>query len=313
MAGEILMTRSAGELRGKLQGLFAFPVTPFTERNDIDLPRYREQLQYLMTAQPAALFVCGGTGEFYSLGLREYDLLVKAAVEEAQGRFPVIAGVGYGAQLALDFVNSAEKANADGLLVMPPYLIQAEQEGLYQHYLKIATSTHLPIIIYQRDNAIFTAETVGRLAEIPNVAGFKDGYGDMERLVRMRLKVGERLAFINGMPTAEIYARAFRGVGICSYSSAVLNFVPRIAGAFYYALMNGDDSRLDMLMREFYIPFAELRDKARGYAVSLIKTGLKLVGRPAGGVRPSLLNPPQELEEKLRSIILRGQAIVEVP
>lgn len=305
------MNSSPEELRAKLEGLFAFPVTPFTEKNAIDLPRYRDQLQYLITAGPAALFVCGGTGEFYSLDLREYEALVKSGVEEAQGRLPVIAGVGYGARLARDFVEIAEDAKADGVLVMPPYLIQAEQEGLYQHYLRIAASTDLPMVIYQRDNSIFTPETVARLAEIPNVVGFKDGYGDMERLLRMRFKAGARLAFMNGMPTAELSASAFFGIGVRSYSSAVLNFVPQIARAFYDSLRNGQDSRRDRLMKEFYLPFAQLRDRARGYAVSLIKTGLKAVGRPAGGVRPPLVNPPDEVEQELRSIIQRGQSIVE--
>jgi 5-dehydro-4-deoxyglucarate dehydratase len=305
------VSRSSEELRTRLEGLFAFPVTPFTNKNEIDLPRYREQLQFLIAARPAALFVCGGTGEFYSLDLREYEALVKSGVEEAQGRLPVIAGVGYGTKLAGDFVAIAEHAKTDGLLVMPPYLIQPEQEGLYQHYSRIAASTSLPIIIYQRDNAIFAPETVGRLAQIANIVGFKDGYGDMERLLRIRLTVGARLAFMNGMPTAELSAPAFLGMGVSSYSSAVLNFVPQIATAFYDSLRNGQDSLQERLLNEFYLPFAQLRDRARGYAVSLIKAGLKVVGKPAGQVRPPLVNPPEEVEQMLRSIIQRGQSILK--
>src|SRR6476661_823162 len=189
---------AAQALASLLKGLLSFPVTPFTPANEIDLPRFREHIQYMAGHQPSGLFVCGGTGEFSSLNLAEY-----AAVEEAGGRLPIVAGVGYGTRLALDFVKAAEDAGADGLMVMPPYLLQAEQEGLYQHYRAIVESTNLGVILYQRDNAIFAPATVRRLAELSNVIGFKDGHGDMERLLRIRLAAGEQLLMLNGMPTAE--------------------------------------------------------------------------------------------------------------
>src|SRR5215510_7495233 len=238
----------AHELAGQLQGLLSFPVTPFTPANEIDLPRFREHIQYMADQNPAGLFVCGGTGEFYSLNLAEYRALVRAAVEEASGRLPIVAGVGYGTRLALDFAQAAEEAGADGLMVMPPYLLQAEQEGLYLHYRAIAESTRLGVILYQRDNAIFAPATVRRLAELPNVIGFKDGHGDMERLLRIRLAAGERLAMLNGMPTAELSQPAFLGVGVRSYSSAVFNFVPEISWAFYRAMVEGNaDAQVRLL------------------------------------------------------------------
>src|SRR5215212_12191675 len=135
------MPIAAQELAGPLQGLLSFPVTPFTPANEIDLPRGREHIRYMFGHRPAGLFVCGGTGEFYSLNLAEYQVLVRAAVQEAGGRLPIVAGVGYGTRLALDFVKAAEEAGADGLMVMPPYLLQAEQEGLYQHYQALAAAT----------------------------------------------------------------------------------------------------------------------------------------------------------------------------
>ena len=304
------MAMSPEELRQQLKGLFAFPVTPFAADNEIDLQKYREHLEHLLDARPGAFFVCGGTGEFFSLDLHEYRALVRAGVEEAGGKLPVVASAGYGAKLATGFVKVAEEEGADGVLVMPPYLIQAEQEGLYQHYRAIAASTHLGIIPYQRDNAIFTASTVSRLAELPNVIGFKDGYGDMERLTRICLAVGQQLVLINGMPTAEMSAQAFFGVGVCNYSSAVFNFVPSISRTFYDFLTGGDEIGLHRLMEGFYRPFAELRDHKRGYAVSLIKSGMKIVGRPMGTARPPLVNPSAEEEAKLKSIIESGLSLV---
>jgi 5-dehydro-4-deoxyglucarate dehydratase len=298
------------ELAARIPGLLSFPVTPFDAAGEVDLPRFREHIRYMAGQDPAGLFVCGGTGEFYSLGLDEYRVLVRAAVEEVGERLPIVAGVGYGARLARDFAQAAEEAGADGLMVMPPYLVVAEQEGLYQHYRALAAATRLGIILYQRDNAIFAPATVRRLAEIPNVVGFKDGYGDMERLLRIRLAAGDRLVMLNGMPTAELSQPAFLGVGVRSYSSAVFNFVPEISWAFYRAAVAGDADTQTRLLEGFYRPFAELRDRARGYAVALIKAGLNVQGRPVGPARAPLVNPTSEHEAELTAIIERGLALV---
>jgi 5-dehydro-4-deoxyglucarate dehydratase len=285
-------------------------VTPFDVAGEVDLPRFRQHIRYMAGQNPAGLFVCGGTGEFYSLGLDEYRALVRAAVEEIGGRLPIVAGVGYGARLASEFARAAEEAGADGLMVMPPYLVVAEQEGLYQHYRALAAATRLGIILYQRDNAIFAPATVQRLAEIPNVIGFKDGYGDMERLLRIRLAAGARLTMLNGMPTAELSQPAFVGVGVRSYSSAVFNFVPEISWAFYRAMVEDDAEAQVRLLEGFYRPFAELRDRSRGYAVSLIKAGLNVQGRPVGPARAPLVNPTPEHEAELKAIVERGLALV---
>lgn len=303
---------SPQELQSRARGLLSFPVTPFTSDNEVDVARYREHVQYMIDAQPGALFACGGTGEFFSLNLDEYRTLVRAAVEQANGKVPIVAGVGYGTKLACEFAQAAEAAGADGIMVMPPYLLLAEQEGLYRHYHVIASMTRLGVILYQRDNAVFQAETVSRLAEIPNVVGFKDGLGDMERLIRIRAAVGDRLLLLNGMPTAELSAQAFYGAGCRTYSSAVFNFVPEIARAFFTAIEGGDDAECLRLIDGFYRPFAQLRDQVRGFAVALVKAGLLVTGRPCGPVRPPLLDPnPQQLEA-LRAIIEQGLGLVPV-
>lgn len=299
------------ELRTRIQGLLSFPITPFTPNDKPDLLRYREHLRYMIEGGAGALFVCGGTGEFFSLDLEEYEALVGAAVEEANGRLPVVAGVGYGAALASRFAQVAEVAGADGLLVLPPYLLHAEQEGLYEHYRRIAGSTRLALILYQRDNAVFAPETVARLAELPQIVGFKDGHGDMERLLRIRAAVGDRLTMLNGMPTAELSVPAFQAVGVPCYSSAVYNFAPEIATAYYQAVERGDTEVAGHLLAEFYIPFARLRDRVRGYAVTLIKAGMKARGRPVGLARPPLVNPTHQHELELNAIIERGLALVQ--
>jgi 5-dehydro-4-deoxyglucarate dehydratase len=300
------MPLAPDELSHSLKGLFAFPVTPFTADNEIDLDRYHDVLQAILSWHPQAVFACGGTGEFFSLSLAEYRALVVTAVEEAQGKVPVIAGAGYGSRLAIEFVRAAEEAGADGILVLPPYLLQSEQEGLFEHYRSVGAATRLGVIIYQRDNAVFSAPTVARLAEISNIVGLKDGYGDMERLGRIQLAVGNEFCLLNGMPTAELSALAFAGLGIYAYSSAVFNFVPEISQAFYTALTQANSKRLQQYLNTFYKPLAELRDRKRGYAVSLIKAGVGVRSKTVGNARPPLVNPCEGEIQELRRIIEQG-------
>lgn len=305
------MSLSPNELRRQLKGLFSFPVTPFTENLEIDVVRFREHLQWMIAGKPAALFVCGGTGEFFfSRSCGVWNPSKGCSRGEAAGRLPVIGGVGYGTRLAQTFAKVAENAGADGLLVLPPYLLQAEQQGLYEHYSLIAAATKLGMIVYQRANAVLDPETVVQLCEQENIIGLKDGYGDMDLLLRIQKEAGDRLVIINGMPTAELSAAAFKGLGIVNYSSAVFNFVPSTARVFYEALVASDTPTMDRMLEAFYRPLAKLRDRRKGYAVSLIKAGLRAVGKSAGQVRAPLVECSLQEEAELKLIIKKGIDVV---
>jgi 5-dehydro-4-deoxyglucarate dehydratase len=311
--------RQAGRLTGRLEGVLFFPVTPFGPDGAVDIGVYREHLRAGIGAGPAAVFPCCGTGEFFSLDLDEYAACVAAAVEESAGRIPVVAGAGYGTAIAKRFADAAARAGADGLLVMPPYLVQADQEGLRRHYEALATAAELDLIVYQRDNAVFTPETVAALAQHPGVVGLKDGVGDLDLLQRIigatragsggATGRGNGLLFVNGMPTAEMSALAYRGVGVTTYSSAVFCFAPQIAQAFYRALSGGNGVMVTRLLDNFYRPFVELRLLRPGYAVSLVKAGVRIRGLDVGPVRPPLTDPAPEHLRRLSEIIEQGLKI----
>ena len=127
--------------------------------------------------------------------------------------------------------------------------------------------------------------------------------GDIEQLTAIRNALGDRLVFINGMPTAETYARSFRGAGVPIYSSAVFNFVPRTALNFHRALNAGDEAAVDALLRDFFIPYVRIRNRQPGYAVSIVKAGAAIVGRSAGRVRPPLSELTSEEYASLRVLI----------
>src|ERR1700734_1091096 len=143
------------ELAKKIgEGLLSFPVTHFTKEFEFDEAPYRKHISWLLEHNPAGLFAAGGTGEFFSLTLSEFSAVVKAAVSEVAGKLPVLAGCGYGTAMAIQLVCAAEAAGADGLLLFPPYLVNADSEGLIAHVKAVCDSTRLGVIIYNRDNAI---------------------------------------------------------------------------------------------------------------------------------------------------------------
>lgn len=299
------MPMTPGELRHHLQrgALLSFPVTPFSAAGELDLPALRAHIRVLLGSRPGGLFICGGTGEFVSLSFLEWRAAVAAAVEETAGAVPVVAGCGYGAAIAREYVAAAEQDGCDGVLLLPPYLTVAEQDGLYAHYAAVLEGSGIGAVLYQRDNAVFAPQTVAALAALPQLAGFKDGIGDVDRLQRIALATDGRLPLCNGLPTAEMSQAALGAVGATSYSSAVFNFVPELASRFYRCWRGGDGAGVQRLLDSFYRPFCELRDRRRGYAVALIKAGLTLVGRPCGPVRPPLVPVSAPHLEELAAIL----------
>jgi len=296
-------------------GPLFFPVTAYGPDGGLDLDVYRTHVRRGVEAGAAAVFACCGTGEFHALTPEEFQECVRAAVEVADGRVPVVAGAGYGTALAVRYARLAADAGADGLLAMPPYLVVAGQEGLLRHYRQVAAATELPVVVYQRDNVVLTPGTVAELARTDGIIGLKDGIGDLDLMQRIvsavRTEAPGDFLYFNGLPTAEQTQLAYRGLGITLYSSAVFCFAPEIALAFHAALREGDDATVHRLLDGFYRPFVELRAQAKGYAVSLVKAGVRLRGLDVGEVRPPLQEPAKEHVEQLARLIDQGYALLE--
>ncbi|MFF7384200.1 5-dehydro-4-deoxyglucarate dehydratase [Streptomyces griseoluteus] len=295
---------------GMAAGVLSFPLTAFHEDGTLDREGCRAHVADRLAAAPGALFPACGTGEFFSLDEDEYRQVVTVAVEEAAGRVPVVAGAGYGWAQAARFARIAEEAGADALLVLPHYLVAAPQEGLVAQLAHLAARTRLPLIAYQRDQVAYTAASLRAIAGLPNVIGLKDGHSDLDRLQRLTLAAPEDFLFFNGAATAEVQARAYTAVGVPAYSSAVHAFAPEIAGAFRTALRAGDDDTADRLLRGFYIPFVELRDRVPGYAVSLVKAAARLRGARVGPVRAPLTDPSAADLAALKDLLAAGLGLV---
>ncbi len=284
--------------------VLSFPLTDFDDDDRFDPNSYRRRLEWLNGAGASGHFVGGGAGEFFSLTSSEHGLVIKSAVEACRGRVPVIAAAGLGTRVAAAQAQEAEALGADGLLLLPPYLTETPQAGLAAHITAVCGATRLGVIIYNRANCRLDAETLARIADdCPNLIGLKDGIGDIERFLAMRSLLGDRLLYINGMPTAEVYAQAYRGMGVTTYSSAIFNFVPRTALAFHRAVLDGDTAVVDRLFREFFVPYVQIRNSQPGYAVSIVKAGADIVGRGGGRVRSPLSELNGEERSRLATLI----------
>lgn len=294
----------------KFDGVLFFPVTPFTPEGDVDVAILKEHITSRLPFGPGGVFPACGTGEFHALSIEEVRTVVTAAVEAVAGQVPVVAGAGGPLGHALAAARAAEEAGADALLVLPPYLVTGPSAGLVAYIEAVADASSLPVIVYHRGNAKYTAASMTRLAANPKVIGFKDGLGDVglaqEIVSAINASGRSDFALFNGLLTAELSQGAYRGLGIPLYSSAAFAMAPEIAKAYYDAYMSGDEVRRNALLEGFYAPLVRLRDQTPGFGVSLIKAGLRLGGLPVGSVRPPLVDPSEDQLLQLKSILAKG-------
>ncbi|WNG81570.1 5-dehydro-4-deoxyglucarate dehydratase [Mycobacterium sp. ITM-2016-00316] len=301
-------------MRPNFDGVLFFPVTPFTESGAVDLDALAAHLTKGLEAGPGGIFIACGTGEFHAIDEDEFRDIVTTAVKVVAGRVPVYAGAGGSVAQAKRFAVTAQEAGADGLLLLPPYLVEVPQPGLVDFVAAVAGATDLPVIVYNRNNAKFTEASAVAVAKIGNVIGFKDGTGNFDQVARIvaavKSEVDPDFLFFNGLPTAETTQLAFRAIGVPLYSSATFAFAPDLALAFYNSLESGNTALTDALLNAFFIPLVQLRDTVPGYAVSLVKAGVTMEGVPAGPVRPPLVMPHADDLAQLNSIIAAGRAVL---
>ena len=296
-------------------GPLFFPVTAYGPDGAVDLDAFRAHVRAGIDAGAAAVFACCGTGEFHALTPEEFrSRRRRGGRGDRRARCPSSRAPGTARPSRSSTRSSPRKRARTGSSPCRRTWSSPTRKGCSRHYTALAAATSLETIVYQRDNAVFTPETVVALARTPGIIGLKDGYGDLDLMQRIVSAVrtelpGQDFLYFNGLPTAELTGLAYRGIGVTLYSSAVFAFAPDIALAFHRALDSGDDELANALLDHFYRPLVELRAKGRGYAVSLVKAGVRLRG-PGRSARsaPPLTEPPAAHIEELAGIIERGRA-----
>ncbi|MBZ9656052.1 5-dehydro-4-deoxyglucarate dehydratase [Phyllobacterium lublinensis] len=287
-------------------GLMSFPLTDFDDQGEFDAVGYRSRLEWLMPYGATVLFAAGGTGEGFSLTLPEHAQVIREAVNTCGSHTPIIAGAGYSTRLAIEMARNAQAAGAAGILLLPHYLTETNQKGLAAHIEAVCKSVDIGVIVYNRNVCRLSADTLEQLADRnPNLIGFKDGVGEIEAVTEIRSRLGDRLSYLGGLPTAEVYAEAYNAAGFPVYSSAVFNFIPKTAMEFYAAVRSGDRTVTERLLKEFFLPYIAIRNRAGGYAVSIVKAGARVVGKSAGPVRAPLTDCTDQDHKDLQVLIER--------
>jgi 5-dehydro-4-deoxyglucarate dehydratase len=285
-------------------GILGFPVAPYNENGNIDERGLTRNINFLLEEGLEAIFIACGAGEFNALSLKEYELMTDLAISVVDGKVPVYTGVGGNLSESIERAEVSAKLGADGYLILPPYLIDGEQEGIYQYYKTIISSTDLNAIVYQRANAVLQLNAVQKLVELPQVVGLKDGIGNMDLNIELTQVIGDRLSWLNGMPMAEVTHPAYLPLGFESYSSAISNYIPHISRMFYNALLADNKQLVQELYQDVILPINRIRKQRKGYAVALIKAGMDIVGLPVSKtVRPPVTPVEKEHYQQLEQIL----------
>jgi 5-dehydro-4-deoxyglucarate dehydratase len=293
------------ELRKKLSGVIAFPITPFKNNLTLDPEGLRHNLTQLVQHPICAVVAAGGTGEMYSLTAIEHLAVIKATVEAIAGRVPVIAGVGFSQQPAVEMARAAADAGVSGILAFPPYYPHADDEGLFEYYRAIGQATPLGLFIYSRDSANFSPSMVERLTSIPTLIGWKDGQGDIRRLQTIMNRVGDRLHWIGG--AGDDMVPAYYSTGIRTYTSSIATVAPRLSLQLHELAASRREEELLELMHRCVIPLYAIRARRKGYEVSTMKAMMDMAGLSGGPVRPPLVNVSTAEKEELRAILDQWQ------
>jgi len=288
------------ELRQKLHGVIAFPVTPFRKNLSLDLEGLRKNLRVLLKHPICAVVAAAGTGEIHSLSPNEQLAVVKATVEEVGGRVPVLTGTAFNPPIAAELAKQSAAAGVSGILAFAPYYPSMEDDGVVAYYRGIAEATPLGMLIYSRDWFAPSPQLVEKLAQqIPNLIAWKDGQGDIRRYQIIRQRVGDRLHWIGG--AGDDMTPAYFSMGIRTYTSSIANVAPKLSLRLHQLASAGYSDELTRLMDELVIPLYALRARRKGYEVSAMKAMMEMIGLSGGPVRPPLVElRPDELES-LRS------------
>ena len=277
-------------------------VTPF-KNGQVDWSSLEALVEFHIQNGTHGIVPCGTTGESATLSHQEHDEVIRAVIKFVNKRVPVIAGTGSNStDEAVRLTREAENSGADGALMISPYYNRPTQEGIFQHYKKVASEVGIPIIIYNipgRTGSKIEPETLARLAEISNIAGVKEATGSVDQAIDVIRLCGSRLAVYSGEDSLIYSLMALGGKGVIS---TVANVVPRQTAQLTEACLKGEwekgrtiQFKLIPLIRVLFIETNPIP----------VKTALALMGKCSGELRLPMTPMAEGNVKKLR------QAMVE--
>ncbi len=276
-------------------------VTPF-EGGMVDFERLRALVDWQVESGTHGLVPVGTTGESPTLSHEEHGAVITATIKAARGRIPVIAGAGSNnTREAVALAGHAERAGADGLLVVTPYYNKPNQEGLYLHFKAINDSVSIPIIIYNippRSVIDMSVETMKRLSELKNIVGVKDATGNIARISLQRDAMGPDFIQFSG---DDITALACMAAGAHGCISVVANIAPKLCADLQNAALAGD-FKTALAIQDKLVPLQVATFLEAG--VTGAKYGLSLLGKVGEEVRLPLVPSTQATKDRIRAAMV---------
>src|SRR5437868_9670426 len=283
-----------------IRGIIPPVATPMQANEDLDLPRFRWFLDQLIGAGVHGVFVLGTNSEFYAMDETEKQQVVATAVDHVRGRVPVWAGTGAETtREAVRLTRMAEKEGVQGVSIITPYFVSPSQQEIYDHYRRIAESTRLPVVLYNNPATCggvkIDVDTVGRLAEIPNILGIKDSSGDLQNTNEYLRVVPDRFSVLQGRDTLIYQALIFGARGAVP---ATANIAPRLVVDIYEAALRGDHGAAQAAQRRLNPVRLSL---TLGTAPGGVKAALALLGMSIGPSRAPVASLPPEKQQRMRA------------
>ncbi|MBM3800920.1 MAG: hypothetical protein FJW26_01270 [Acidimicrobiia bacterium] len=269
-----------------MQGAHNYQTTPFRPNYDLDADGLRKNIAYHADSdatENATIVVGAGLGEFFTLDPDEQKAMAQAAVAGAKGRMPVVVGAGGGYKLALQTARNAQEAGAQAILLFSPAYGSESADGAYEYFRDVARSVRIGVILYPRGKEAYWPDVIRRLAELPNVIGFKDASGGVEVGKALGSLIPDRFLWI---AEGETHAVQALPAGARAYTTAVATFVPRACSEFCKHGVAGKLAAMNELLTNRIEPVAKVRGHKPGYGISGIKVALEALGRAGGPVRP---------------------------
>ncbi len=288
----------------RFPGAIGFPVTPFAVDGNFDPKAFRENIEFLLDSDLAALTCCGSNGEIQSLTLDEYRAVAEAAGGLVRGKKGLILGVGQTLRTAEEQARIARKAGADAVIIMAPYTADANEPGLAEYYRRVAGEAGIPAFLYQTKwSGVLPLSLLDRLADVENICMVKDENGNLSHYLNVRVHFGDRFFWVNGM--AEPFVPSYWGLGVTTFTSGLACFMVATTDEIFRLAKKGDFARVNEILDEAVVPLYEIRNRKPGYKVSMIKAAMDLAGLKGGSVRPPLIDLSMEDRRDLETLMSR--------
>ena len=282
----------------KFEGSYVALITPFKENGEVDEDKIRELVNYHIENGTAGIVPCGTTGEAPTLTVSEHEKVIKIVVEEVKGRIKVIAGAGSNnTDRAIELTKYAKKLGADAALSTCPYYNKPTQRGLYEHYRKIAEEAKFPIMLYNvpgRTGTNIEAETVARLAEIPEIVAIKEATGSLEQMIKIQDLCGDKIEILSG---EDHLILPMLSIGAKGVVSVVANIMPREMSELISSFLNREFEKAYNLHTKLYEVSRNMFIEGNPVTV---KAAMNILGQIDNDlVRLPLVSAEQKTKDKL--------------